>query len=175
MPRHGDTYWPFQDVFDSFFDRMMRHWAGPLAPERGGLRFWDFDVSENEKELVVRAELPGFEPDDIDIRANDNSLTIQAEKKSEGEQEEAYRSFYRSVTLPAGIDTEKVQASYRNGVLELHLPRSEEAQPRRIKVQGHQALTGEQPAAAGQETSQQPSEASANASNAAQAAKTKGK
>jgi HSP20 family protein len=130
--------------FDTLFNRM---WGGPLAPLDQDLdlvRVWDFDVSENDKEVVVRAELPGFEENEIDVQINNDTLAIKAEKEQKGDGQQEYRSFYRVVTLPSGIDAEKAQASYRNGVLELHIPRAAGGQPRRIQVQGQQAPAGQQ-------------------------------
>ena len=104
----------------------------------------DLNVTENEQEIVVRAELPGFEQNEIDVRLSDNMLTIKAEKEKKGDGLEEYRTFYRTITLPSGIDGEKVQATYRNGVLELHIPRAEAARPRRIQIQGQQGEAGQQ-------------------------------
>jgi HSP20 family protein len=124
--------------FDSLFDRLWRTWLGPFEQDFGSARLWDFDFQGNDKEITVRAELPGFEPNEIDLQLDQNMLTIRAEKEKKGDRKEEYRSFFRSITLPSGIDTDKVQANYRNGVLELHIPRSEGAMPRRINVQGTQ-------------------------------------
>jgi HSP20 family molecular chaperone IbpA len=114
-------------------------WSGWMAPSRGefgGERFWDFDVSEDDKEVVVRAEMPGFDEKNLDVQLHNDVLTIKAEKEQKGEGEEQYRRFFRSVTLPPGVEADKAQASYRNGVLEMHFPRSEQAQGRRIPIQG---------------------------------------
>jgi HSP20 family protein len=133
-----------QRDFDNLFSRLMGGWFAPSEQESGALRLWDFDVTENDKEVVVRAELPGFEENELDVQLNQDVLTIKAEKEQKGNGREEYRSFYRSVTLPSGIDADKAQATYRNGVLELHIPRVEGAQPRRIQVQGQQAAAGQQ-------------------------------
>ncbi len=128
-----------QRDFDMLLDTL---WGGPLTPALPGmeaLRVWDFDVTENDKEIVVRAELPGFEENEIDVQLHNDILTIKAEKEQKGERAQEYRSFFRSITLPSGIDAEKVQASYRNGVLELHIPRAEGTQPKRIQVQRQEA------------------------------------
>ena len=137
--------------FDTLFDRLMTGSMAPFEPEMELMRVWDFGVTENDKEIAVRAELPGFEENEIDIQMSNNILTIRAEKEQRGDQQEEYRSFVRSLTLPSGIDAEKAQATYRNGVLELHIPRAQGAQPRRIRVQGQgqeqgqgqQALSGQ--------------------------------
>ena len=96
-------------------------------------------VGLNAGEVVVRADAPGFETEDFDIQVSGNQLTIRAEKKQEDKDETngfsySERRLHRSVTLPAGADPDKVEARYRNGVLEVHLPKSPEAQGKRITV-----------------------------------------
>jgi HSP20 family protein len=138
-----------QRDFDRLFNRAFggwmtpfEHWLTPFEREAGSMRLWDFDVQDNDREISVRAELPGFEDKELDVQLSDNVLTIKAEKQQKDERQEEYRSFYRSITLPQGVDADKVQASYRNGVLELHIPRSESARPRHITVQGEQPGDG---------------------------------
>jgi HSP20 family protein len=126
---------------DNLFDRFFGGWLTPSSEDLGPMRMWDFGVTENDKEIVVRAEMPGFDEKDLDVQLHDDVLTIKAEKEQKGDGQEEYRSFYRTVTLPQGIDAEKVQASYRNGVLELHIPRPEGSQAKRIPVQGPQGGT----------------------------------
>jgi HSP20 family protein len=130
--------------FNSLFDRLWNGWLVPFDQDLEPVRLWDFDVTENDKEIVVRAEIPGFEPNELDVQVNNDVLTIRAEKEQRDDRREEYRSFFRSVTLPSGIDAEHVQASYRNGVLELHIPRAEGAGPKRINVQGQQGEGGQQ-------------------------------
>jgi HSP20 family protein len=132
-----------QQDFDTLFGRLLGGRLATFDQDLAATRMWEFDVSENDKEIFVRAELPGFEEKELDIQINHEVLTIKAEKDQKSDGREEYRSFYRSITLPAGIDAEKAQASYRNGVLELHIPRAEGAQPKRIKVQGQQAGNGQ--------------------------------
>jgi HSP20 family protein len=124
----------FRRQFDDLFDRM---WGGMLAPsgwDVGAERGWGFDVDQNDKEVVVRAEMPGFEQNEVDVRLDNDVLTIRAEKEQKEDGRQEYRNFYRAVTLP-GVEAEKAQATYRNGVLELHLPRKESANAKRIAVQ----------------------------------------
>jgi HSP20 family protein len=128
--------------FDTLLDSLWGGgWMMPFDEGSEPMRLWDFNVSENDKEIVVRAEVPGFEPNEVEVQLNNDVLTIKAEKQQKGDREEEYRSFSRSITLPAGIDPDKVQATYRNGVLELHIPRAAEAQPRRIPIQQAAATT----------------------------------
>jgi HSP20 family protein len=129
-----------RNEFDSLFDRFLG-WTNPMAlDEWSGQNGWGLEMKDEDKELVVRAEAPGFEAEDFDVQVQGNVLTIRAQRKQEtGKKDEdnfAYseRRLERSVTLPAEIDHDKVQATYRNGILELHLPKSPEAQGRRIEV-----------------------------------------
>ena len=93
-------------------------------------------------EMVIKAELPDIRREDIDIRVEDNTLTISGEKKFDEDVKEeqfhrverAYGTFTRSFSLPATIDTAKVNADYKNGVLTVKLPMREEAKPKQIQV-----------------------------------------
>jgi HSP20 family protein len=140
----------FHQAFESLFDRFFGNFPMLSGQDFGPTRLWDFGVTENDKEVTVRAEMPGFEENEIDVQLNNDMLTIRAEKEQKGGSREEYRSFYRTVTLPSGVDAEKAQATYHNGVLELHFPRPEGAQAKRIQVQGqrngnaHQATAGQQ-------------------------------
>jgi len=134
-PWHDNPMQRMQRHFDNLFNRL---WTGSLMPfedDMATMRTWDFDLREKDNEIMVRAELPGFEENEIDVQLNDNVLTIRAEKEQKGDSEEQYVNFYRSVTLPAGMTTVGAQATYRNGVLELHLPRSQASQAKRIQIQ----------------------------------------
>lgn len=118
-----------RDEFDALWDRFLdesRHLSTRV----------DFD--DNENEFVLRAELPGYDPDELDVKVSGNVLTVRAEHKEEKKEGEgSYRrhdSFYESFTLPQGVLTDKTDASYRSGVLEVHLPKSEECQAKRIAV-----------------------------------------
>jgi HSP20 family protein len=133
---------PFRQLrrsLDTLFDSF---WGG-FGEEFEPLRVWDFDVREGDKEIAVRAEMPGFDEKDLDVQINDNVLTIRAQEEKKGDGREEYRSFYRSITLPSGIDAEKVQATYHNGVLEMHIPRSAGARPKRIEVKGQQGAVAQ--------------------------------
>ncbi len=92
--------------------------------------------------MVVRAEVPGFEPGEVDVQVSGNLLTVKAEKKEEKKgkdgdgryEERRYRTFHQSVTLPPGTDPGKIEARYKNGLLEVHVPKSEQAKGKRIPV-----------------------------------------
>jgi len=119
----------FNTLFDQFF-------GGPgLAGNGHG---WGLDLQDGGKEVLVKAEAPGFEAGDFDVQVSGDVLTIRAHHKEEGGDKDhprtTERRLERSVTLPAGVDAEKVEARYRNGVLELRLPKTAEAQAKRIEV-----------------------------------------
>ena len=93
------------------------------------------DVVENDDTFIVKASVPGMNPDDLDITISDNVLTIKGEYKSdETISEEKYRSFGRSISLPMSVNADNVEASYESGVLTLTVPKAEEVKPRRITI-----------------------------------------
>ena len=130
-----------RDDIDTLFDRLLSPWSAPLETDSDLGSLLDLDVDERDDEFVVRAETPGFEPDEINVETSGRLLTIKAEKQEKkGKQgngaveQEIYRSFVRSVTLPEGVQRDKVEAKYHNGLLEVHIPKSDEAKPKRIAV-----------------------------------------
>ena len=100
------------------------------------------DIYESENELVLTAELPGIEEEDIEIKLEDNTLTIKGDRKFEKETKEenyhrierSYGSFFRSFTLPAYIEQDKIAAECENGVLKISMPKKHEAKTRKVKV-----------------------------------------
>jgi HSP20 family protein len=100
------------------------------------------DIYEDAKKVTLKLEVPGIEEKDLDIRVENNTLTVKGERKFDKEEKEEnfhrierrYGSFYRAFTLPSTVDTENVQASYNAGVLKLELSKKPEAQPKQIKV-----------------------------------------
>jgi HSP20 family protein len=122
--------------FDSVFDRFFGGW--PLAKPEEMARAWGVDWMENEKEWVLRAELPGFELSEIDVHVAGKVLTITAEHKATedgaGDKIRQHQQMKGVFSLPQGVTAENVEATYRNGVLEVHLPKLPEAQPRKIEV-----------------------------------------
>lgn len=114
------------------------------------------DVWETENEIVYAFDLPGLSEDTISIEAQDDTLTVSGEREktteTEGDRfyryERRYGSFARAVGLPAGVDDAKITASYKDGVLEVRVPKPEEAKPRRIQLgSGHADLESEARAA----------------------------
>jgi HSP20 family protein len=112
--------------------------------EESNLTTWApaVDIFEIEHELVVKADLPDIDPKDLDIRVENNILTIRGERKFEKKVdqdnylrvERAYGSFARSFTLANTVNSEAIKADYQNGVLTLSIPKREEAKPKQIKV-----------------------------------------
>jgi HSP20 family protein len=100
------------------------------------------DIYEDSKKVVLKLEVPGIEEKDLDVRVENNTLTVKGERKFEKEEKEEnfhrierrYGSFYRAFTLPSTVDTEHIGASYNAGVLKLELSKKPEAQPKQIKV-----------------------------------------
>ena len=125
-------------LMEQFFGSQMGDLTRFSSWEPGRLEKWDFGLEDRDNEFVVEAELPGFEPDEIELKVSGNVLSVRAQHKEEESAEEgsSYRfgEYYRTVTLPQGIDAEKIDATYHSGVLEIHLPKSPELQGRRIEV-----------------------------------------
>jgi HSP20 family protein len=124
-------------------DEIDRFFEAPLS-RTGEFLGWTpaFDVYEEKDNFVVKAELPGMKKEDINVSLHDGTLIISGERKGEtkGEEAEVYRSeryfgkFQRAVALPATVATDKVNAEYKDGILTITLPKSEEAKPRQIEV-----------------------------------------
>ena len=138
---------PFVDDFQALQERINRIFTDNTLSRMGTeevMGSWTplCDIQEDGNDIVVAAELPGIDRSDIDVQVENNILTLKGERKREKafQSENAYRterfygSFTRSFTLPVTVDTEKIRAEYRDGVLTVHLPKVEEAKPRKIKV-----------------------------------------
>jgi len=128
-----------QDQFNRLFNETFdRSW------DEASLTTWApaVDIYETEQELVVKADLPDIKPEELDIRVENNILTIRGERKFEKKVEEknylrverSYGSFSRSFSLANTVKTEAIKAEYKNGVLTLTVPKREEAKPKQIKV-----------------------------------------
>jgi HSP20 family protein len=99
------------------------------------------DVAETQEKIIVRAEVPGMQQEDISIEFENGLLTIKGERKLEKSEgvtwhrvERIYGNFSRSFTLPRTVDPEKIAATYREGILEVEVPKKEEAKPKHIKI-----------------------------------------
>ena len=119
-------------VFDAFFGQTEqgRRWVPPM------------DLVEADDHFVLKADLPGLAEGDVNIEVQDNTLTISGERTAEHEQHErgfyrierAFGSFNRSLTLPDGVDPDRIEASFSHGVLEVRIPKPEARKPRRIAI-----------------------------------------
>ncbi len=131
-------------MMDEFFARGMRPWW----PERW-LGAWDeeivtpvLDVYEEKDDIIVKAELPGMDKDEIEVDILDSELILKGEKKKEEKVEEkdyyrcerSYGAFRRAVELPMDVQADKIKASFKNGILEVRLPKTEKAKAKEIKV-----------------------------------------
>lgn len=138
LPRTEMPFGWMPEEFSNLFNRLVASWPVIETPE---WQFpWNVTTEENEKEVVYRFELPGFEMEELKVEVLAETLTIEAEKKEPAEKkpeekpERTYAHVKRTLTLPPYVDAEKVEARYHNGVLEVHLPRKPEAVGRRIEV-----------------------------------------
>lgn len=126
-------------IFEDFWKRFDQPF--------GAIGRWDSgprtDIAETDRALEVSVELPGLDRKEVDVSLTDGALTIKGEKKSEREEskkgyhlsERSYGSFYRSIPLPSGVDTDKASAEFKNGVLTVTLPKTQEALSRVKKIE----------------------------------------
>jgi HSP20 family protein len=122
-------------LFDTFFGG---------RPANGGMRRWvpPMDLVETEDHLVLKADLPGLERDDVNLEVKDGVLTVSGERKAEQEErtdgfyrvERAFGGFSRSMSLPENVDAERISASFDKGVLEVRIPKPEERKPHRVEI-----------------------------------------
>jgi HSP20 family protein len=128
-------------------DQVNRLFEAPITARRtesSNLTAWApaVDIYETENELVVKADLPEIDEKDLDVRVENNMLTIRGERKFEQKVKEdnylrierTYGSFSRSFSLPTTVNTEGIHAEYKNGVLTVQLPKRAEAKPRQVKI-----------------------------------------
>jgi HSP20 family protein len=137
-----------QDQFNRLFNESFRN-----HPEESALTTWapSVDIYETPNELVVKADLPAVNEQDIDVRVENNLLTIRGERKFEKSVSEenylrverTYGSFSRSFSLPNTVNPEAIGAEYKNGVLTVTLPKREESKPRQVKVTVNAANHGQ--------------------------------
>ena len=147
--RWRDRNWPFRELDElrGEMDRLFDRTFGRIVPARREVpivrgRVPAIDMFERENEVVVRTEIPGMSKEEINISALGNTLTISGERKAEEEIKEddyyccesSYGRFQRDIALPQGVDTDNIKASYKHGILEVVLPKKEEAKPKKIEV-----------------------------------------
>ena len=139
---------PFREL-EEVSDRLNRMFARPVASGTNGketmiVADWtpSVDISETEGEYLRKAEIPDVKKEDVKVTVEDGVLTIQGQRKQEKEEkgtkyhriERSYGSFVRTFSLPDVIETDRVKAEFKDGVLNLHLPKSERAKPKAIEV-----------------------------------------
>jgi len=140
---------PFRDLL-SLQERMNRLFDDSFRGARGSDEDWALggswapavDIYEQDGNIVLKAELPGIDPKDVDVRVENNTLTLRGERKHDQEVkrenyhrvERTYGAFTRSFTLPNVVDTNNIKAEYRDGVLRMTLPKREEAKPKQISI-----------------------------------------
>jgi len=125
-------------LFEDAFVRPSRLWPELVGEEPA------LDVYQTDKNVVVKASLPGIKPEEVDISVTGDVLTIKGEHKEEEEEKKAdyfrrerrYGAFHRSMALPVSVKAEKAEATFENGVLTITLPKTEEVKPKQIKVKG---------------------------------------
>jgi HSP20 family protein len=134
----------FQDEMNRLFNQFFQGGTGEEAGWGG--RTWTppVDIYETDEALILKAELPGVSKNDVSIEIHQNTLVLRGQRRHEAEVKEdryhrverAYGSFQRSFMLPTLVDQEHVRATYRDGVLELRLPKSEATKPKRVAITG---------------------------------------
>jgi len=141
------TRWDQSRGLTSLQDQLNRLFEDNFIRDRSGhadLATWapPVDIYETQNELVLKIDLPDVQDKDIDVRVENNMLTIRGERKFEKDVDEdnylrverAYGSFMRSFSLPNSVSSENIRAEYRNGVLSLHMAKREESKPKQVKI-----------------------------------------
>jgi HSP20 family protein len=144
------TRWNPVKEWDEFENRIAKFFGVPRSRVGNGdsegitVAEWapSVDISEDDKEYLVKADLPEVKKDDVKVSVENNMLTITGERKFEKEEhnkkyhrvERSYGNFVRSFTLPEGVDAGKVAAEFKDGVLKVHLPKTEKAKPKAVDV-----------------------------------------
>jgi HSP20 family protein len=136
----------FEDLegFQNEMNRLFNLTLHRPGKKGNGTALWApvVDIIDEKDNIRVRAELPGMKKEEIEVSVNNDTLSIKGEKKEEKEikekdyvrSERYYGAFHRSFILPAGVDPQRVNAAYKDGVLEITLPKREDAKPKEIKV-----------------------------------------
>ncbi len=144
---HGKEWDPFRELrelqrnMDNIFNASWENLPDRLSQEATWLP--SLDITEDKDNILIKADLPGVKQSDIDVSVSDDILTIKGERKQEQEVkdrkthriERFYGSFCSSISMPEYVDASKIAATYKDGVLEISLPKTEKAKPRQIKVE----------------------------------------
>jgi HSP20 family protein len=144
---------PFREfaALQNEMSRLVNNWAGGEGNGNGGTRSWvaSVDVWETDSDVVYAFDLPGIPEDKISVEIEEGSLTVTGERerteKTEGDRfyryERRFGSFERSIGLPQGVKEDEIKADYKHGVLEIRVPKPEQAKPRRIQIGGGEQAT----------------------------------
>jgi HSP20 family protein len=136
---------PFREI-ENMFDRYTRAVGWPRSGSQEIMATGDWsprvDIAENDKEFVIKAEIPEVKKEDVKVSVDNGVLTIQGERKQEKEEkgkkfhrvERYYGSFTRSFTLPENVDESKIKAAFKDGMLNLQIPKTAEAKPKAVEV-----------------------------------------
>ena len=136
----GERGWPFREIGGPRFSRMLEEFFGERGKGQGLIPA--LDITEGDGSYRVTVELPGVAKDDVHVEVEEGVLTVRGEKKTEREEkkgkarwtERTYGSFCRSFSLPPNADADNVEASFKDGILTLVLPKTEAAKPRQVSI-----------------------------------------
>lgn len=150
MAPFDEAFRPLSRWVDSFFDESFLRPFAPFSRSMLGMKplltedvVPSVDIYEDAGDVVLKAELPGMKKEDIDVTLSEDTITISGEKKKEEEVkkkdyykwERSYGSFSRSFDLPEAVQSDKVKSTFKDGVLEVRIPRSEERKSKEVKVE----------------------------------------
>lgn len=145
VPATRSAFQPFRslfsrNMFDDFFDRYMNEQSGEMSQ----LMNVSMDVAETDQSFEVKVDLPGINPDDVDIQIDNNTLTIRGQRNEESEEKNEEKQFHRieryigsfarSVVLPNSINEDETAAEFKDGVLKIVIPKTDDAKPRKISI-----------------------------------------
>jgi HSP20 family protein len=139
----------FLDQMHNEMDEMIQRFFGaPAEAKTNGMSVWapNIDISETDKAFIVKADLPGVDPKDVEVSVREGVMTLRGEKREQREEkhknyhrtERFVGQFYRSIPLPAGVDEESVAATSGIGVVTVTIPKKPEAQPKKIAVKSQE-------------------------------------
>jgi HSP20 family protein len=144
VPTLWEPFREFEKMWDRFFPFFGGRWLEPYFEPEGFFSAWtpSVDIEESDHEYLLRAELPGMKKEEVNVKVEGRTLSISGEREQEKEEkdkrhlrvERTYGAFRRSFTLPEAVLPEKLSAEFKDGVLNIHLPKDESAKPKAIEV-----------------------------------------
>jgi len=139
------TIYPLRDAIGRLFDESVWHPFRDIAPYEGGwnLDSTKLDIKENKNSVKVTADVPGIDPENINIEAEDDYLVISGTQEREEKEEEeniyreerSYGEFRREILLPASVDPDQIKAKMKDGVLKIDLPKTEKLKSKKVKIE----------------------------------------